>query len=310
MKRYLLLFTAFASLSLIGGTAHSAKPAHSGSITRLPTGFARTVVLWPAGAPGALGTTDEDIPRLFVYPPTRPEAAHTAVIVIPGGGYRTLVIEKEGADEARWLSAHGIEAFVLQYRLGPRYHFPAPLDDGARAVRYVRTHAHEFGLVHDNIGVWGFSAGAHLAGYLAAIHDQGTPNAPDPIDRASDRPDFAILAYGRLSMDPHIPRATNLEGLLGNDPTLEQIENVSIAPHVTRDTSPSFVYSTTGDQTVNALNATAYYDAMKRAGAPVELHIFEQGSHGIGMGQNPKSSAEVQILPTLISNWLQMHAWM
>ena len=306
MRRYLLLFTAFASVCLLGGTAQSAKPSH----LKPPTGSARTILLWPTGAPGAVGTQDQDIPKLYVYPALGRDSSQTAVIVMPGGGYRTLVMEKEGADAARWLSAHGIEAFVLQYRLGPRYRFPAPIDDGARAIRYVRSHAHEFGLAEDKIGVWGFSAGAHLAGYLATVHDDGQPRAADPVDRASDRPDFAVLAYGRLSMDPYIPRATNLEGLLGNDPTMEEIDRVSIAPHVTRDTPPSFVYSTSADQTVNSLNATAYYNAMKRAGAPVELHIFERGLHGIGMGQNPKSPAEVQILPTLISGWLQMHTWM
>ncbi len=229
---------------------------------------------------------------------------------MPGGGYRTLVMEKEGAAEARWLNSHGIHAFVLQYRLGPRYRFPAPIDDGARAVRYVRSHAAELGVEKNRIGVWGFSAGGHLAGYLAAVHDAGNSHATDPIDRVSDRPDFAILSYARLSMDPSIPRATSLEGLLGNDPSLAMVEQVSVAPHVTRDTSPSFIYSTTADQTVDSLNATAYYDAMKRAGAPVELHIFERGPHGTGMGQNLKNLAELQILPTLVADWMQMHGWM
>ena len=142
-------------------------------------------MLWPNGAPGALGGGEGDIPKMYMYP--APGAGvHSAVIVMPGGGYVHLAIEKEGGEEARWLNAHGVTAFVLEYRLGPRYHFPSPMLDGARAMRYVRSNAAELGVAKDRIGLWGFSAGGHLAGYLAAVNDNGAASAEDPVDRVSD----------------------------------------------------------------------------------------------------------------------------
>src|SRR5271154_2640516 len=217
MRRLLWLAAGFVGTCLsvgcasITATAATAPPATE---TKPPAGFEKAVVLWPKGAPGALGTSDGDVPKLFVYPATGAEP-HPAVIVMPGGGYQHLAIEKEGGEEARWLNAHGVTAFVLEYRLGPRYHFPSPMLDGARAVRYVRSHAEELGVEKDKIGLWGFSAGGHLAGYLAAVNDPGESRASDPIDRVSDRPDFVILSYGRFSLDDSIPRTTSMEGLLG-----------------------------------------------------------------------------------------------
>jgi acetyl esterase/lipase len=265
--------------------------------------------LWPAGAPQSLGNEDGDIPKLYAYP-VAGGGTHPAVIVLPGGGYMHLVTGKEGAVEAHWLNEHGVTAFVLQYRLGPRYRFPAPMLDGARAVRYVRSHAKELAIAPNKIGLWGFSAGGHLAGYLAAVHDRGEAKASDPIERVSDRPDFAILSYGRFSMDDSIPRAGNMNGLLGKHPTREMLDAISVVKLVTKDTSPSFIYATTADQTVNSLNATAYYDALKRAGVPVELHIFERGAHGTGMGQGLKGLPELAIYPTLLENWMELHGWM
>ena len=300
-----------APLSGAAAKPAAAKPAAKPAAAKVkpPKGSSRTIVLWPAGAPGAVGKEDGDIPRLYVYPATG-EGVHSAVIVLPGGGYRSLVTEKEGGDEARWLNAHGVTAFVLQYRLGQRYEFPTPMLDGARAVRYVRSHAEDFGVLPDRIGIWGFSAGGHLAGYLATTHDKGDARAIDFVERVSDRPDFAILSYGRLSTDPSIPRDTNLEGLLGDHPTPEQLRAVSIELLVTKDTSPSFIYSTSADQTVNSLSAAAYYEAMKRVGAPVELHIFERGPHGTGLGLSLKGLPELAEYSVLVANWMQIHGWM
>ena len=279
------------------------------TITKPPSGFTKTIVLWPNGAPGALGNGDGDVPRMYVYPAAG-TGSHSAVIVMPGGGYTHLAIEKEGGAEARWLNEHGVTAFVLEYRLGPRYHFPSPMLDGARAVRYVRSHAAELDVAKDRVGLWGFSAGGHLAGYLAAVHDSGTAGATDPIERESDRPDFVIVSYGRFSMDESIPRKTNMEGLLGDHPTQAMLDAVSVVKLVTKNTSPFFIYSTTGDQTVNSMNATALYDALKKADVPVELHIFERGGHGTGMAQGLKNLPELAIYPTLLANWMEMHGWM
>ena len=315
MKQFLLLAGGCLCACFCGGCAPVAatastavKPAPA-TTTRPPAGFTKTIVLWPNGAPGAVGTEDADVPKMFVYP-AKDAGLHSAVIVMPGGGYTHLAIEKEGGTEARWLNEHGVTAFVLEYRLGPRYHFPSPMLDGARAVRYVRSHAAELDVAKDKIGLWGFSAGGHLAGYLAAVHDNGTVGAPDPIERVSDRPDFAILSYGRFSLDDTIPRKTNMEGLLGDHPTQAMLDTVSVVKLVTKNTSPCFIFSTTGDQTVNSMNATAFYDALKQAGVPAELHIFERGGHGVGMAQGLKEQPELAIYPTLLANWMEMHGWM
>ena len=279
------------------------------SSAKQPRGYERTVVLWPNGAPGALGKEDADIPKLYVYP--APGAGeHPAVIVLPGGGYRTLSAEKEGGEEARWLNAHGVMAFVLEYRLGPRYGFPIPMLDGARALRYIRSHAAELSVPANKIGLWGFSAGGHLAAYLATTHDAGNARSVDPVDRVSDRPDFVILSYSRLTLDPAIPRKTNLEGLIGTHPTVTMEEAVSLERHVTRDTSPCFLFATTADETVNAMNSTTFYDALKRVGVPAELHIFEHGQHGSGMAQDIAGETELAIYPTLVASWMQIHGWM
>jgi acetyl esterase/lipase len=317
MKLILLLLAGLISPAWAGGILFAGSPPAAPKTAvrpaapkiKPPTGFARTIQLWPGAAPGAVGKEDGDVPKMYLYPAVG-EGAHSAVIVMPGGGYRNLMMEKEGGAEARWLSAHGVTAFVLEYRLGQRYSFPTPMLDGARAVRYVRSHAEEFGVTKDKVGVWGFSAGGHLAGYLATTHDKGDPHTADVVERVSDRPDFVILSYGRLSMDPSIPRETNLEGLLGDHPTPEEVKAMSIDRLVTKDTSPSFIYSTTADQTVNSLGATAYYDALKRAGVPAELHVFERGPHGTGLGLNLKGLPELAVYPMLVENWMQVHGWM
>jgi acetyl esterase/lipase len=318
MKQLLWLsvgcFCGCLGVGCASSLATAATPAHAvvvapATVTNPPKGFARVVVLWPNGAPGALGDGEGDVPKIYVYPAPG-TAIHSAVIVIPGGGYVHLAMEKEGGEEARWLNAHGVTAFVLEYRLGPRYHFPSPMLDGARAMRYVRSHAAELGVTKDKIGLWGFSAGGHLAGYLAAVNDNGISGAEDPIDRASDRPDFAIVSYGRFTMDDSIPRKTNMEGLLGDHPTKTMLDSISVVKRVTKNSSPCFIFSTTADQTVNSMNATAFYDALKQANVPVELHIFERGQHGTGMAQGMKGMSELAIYPTLLANWMEMHGWM
>jgi acetyl esterase/lipase len=275
-----------------------------------PAGFSSALVLWPGGAPLATGTGAEDVPKLYTYPASG-AGAHAAVIVMPGGGYTHLVMEKEGGVEARWLNAHGVSAFVLAYRLSPKYVYPAAMLDGERAVRYVRANARTLGVDPGKIGVWGFSAGGHLAGSLAAIHDGGKPEASDPVERVSSRPDFAILSYARLTMNEDVPRKGSMESILGEHPTQAAIDAISPDKHVTKDTSPSFIYSTGGDQAVDPLNASVFYAALKRAGVPAELHLFERGPHGTGMAQTLKPELhELAIWPTLLADWMEQNGWM
>jgi acetyl esterase/lipase len=311
MKRTFVLIAGLGCLWLCAGhpLPVDAAPAAVNAVVKPPKGFDRTVVLWPNGAPGALGNGEADVPKLYVYPAAG-AGVRSSVIVMPGGGYRNLSMEKEGGEEARWLNAHGVTAFVLEYRLGPRYGFPSPMLDAARAIRYVRSHAAEMGLAKDKIGLWGFSAGGHLAAYLATTNDDGNVSSPDPIERVSSRPDFAILSYARLSLDPTIPRKTSLEGLIGDHPTQAMLDTMSVEHRVTKSTPPCFLFATTGDETVNAMNSTAFYDALKRAGVPAEMHIFERGRHGTGMAQGLAGMPELAIYPELVANWMQMHGWM
>ena len=283
--------------------------------TAPPSGFAKTIVLWPDGAPLALrngpSATDGDVPKLYTYPAEGP-GPHAAVIVMPGGGYTHLVMDKEGSVGAKWLAAHGIDAFVLEYRLSPAYRYPAPMLDASRAVRYVRSHAAELGVDPAQIGVWGFSAGGHLSALLSAVHSAGDPKAKDPIDRVSDRPDFAIISYGRMDLSLNVPRPVPTAGSPGMEIVLgAPTTNLDVISAVNRDTSPTFIFSTTGDQTVDSRNAADYYVALKRVGVPVEMHIFELGQHGIGFAEKlPESQRELRILPTLLANWLQVHGLM
>jgi len=288
--------------------------------TAPPLGFTATIVLWPGGAPLALRTgpaaTDGDIPKLFTYPAPG-TGPHPAVVVLPGGGYTHVVMDKEGSVEARWLNARGVSAFVLEYRLSPAYVYPAPILDGSRAIRYVRANAAALGVDPNKIGVWGFSAGGHMAGYFATIHQPAHPTAVDEVDRVSDRPDFAILSYARLTLDPAIPTSLSATGtgpmatLIGDHPTQAAIDAVDPVKHVSADTSPCFIYSTGGDKSVDPLNASVFYAALKRAGIPVELHIFERGPHGTGMAQTlAPELRELSIWPTLLANWMQQNGWM
>ncbi len=302
-----------ATLPLAAQTPAAGTPAGPVVATKTvpPTGFAQTIVLWPGGAPLAQGTTEGDIPKLFTYPAAGP-GPHSAVVVMPGGGYTHEVMEQEGAWEAKWLVEHGVSAFVLEYRLSPAYVYPAPMLDASRAIRYVRSHAAELGVKPDAIGVWGFSAGGHLSGYMATVHKAGDPNAQDPIDRVSDRPDFAILSYAPLSMDIYERAGTTpLKTLIGDHPTQAAINAVDPVRHVSADTSPCFIYSTTGDKTVDSRNADEFYEELKAAGIPVEMHIFELGPHGthMGLGLAP-NLRELTVTPTLIANWMQLHGWM
>jgi acetyl esterase/lipase len=273
-----------------------------------PKGFTSIEILWPGGAPGAVGTADGDVPKLYCYPAAG-AGPHAAVVVLPGGGYTHVVMEKEGAVEARWLNDHGLSAYVLQYRLSPAYRYPAPMQDGERAVRFVRSHAKEWGLRADAIGVWGFSAGGHLAGYLATANNAGDAAAADAVERVSSHPDFAIFSYARLSLDPAIPGTFGMKTLIGDNPSQELLDTVSPILHVTKDTSPSFLYGNSHDETVSSLNATLFYNALQLAHVPAELHVFEAGPHGTGMAQNLPKLPELAIWPTLLQHWMELHGW-
>jgi acetyl esterase/lipase len=264
-----------------------------------------TVLLWPNGAPGALGDAPEDKPTLTIYLPTS-NPTQTGVIVAPGGGYLHLSMTKEGSDIAAWLNQHGVAAFVLQYRLGPKYHHPIELGDAQRAIRMVRSQAQSFGIVPGRLGIWGFSAGGHLAATTGTKFDAGNTAASDPIDQQSSRPDFLVLSYPVITFKPPYNHVGSLHSLLGPDPDPALVDALSAELNVTPQTPPTFLYATTDDQTVPAMNSTLFYDALVRAKVPAEIHIFQHGAHGSGLGGTSHSLTQ---WPNLLYTWLQTNGW-
>jgi len=262
--------------------------------------------LWPAGAPGAKGTEPEDVPALALYRPDPAKRSGAAIVVCPGGSYQHLA-DHEGHDVAVWLNRIGITAGVLRYRLGPRYHHPAPLQDAARAVRTMRARAGEWGVDPHLVGIMGFSAGGHLASTLATHFDDGDASATDPIDRTSSRPDVAILGYPVVSMEDPIAHVRSRQNLLGDNPSLELVELLSNDKQVTARTPPVFIFQTNEDSGVVAENSLRLVAALRKAGVPVEMHLFEKGKHGVGLAQDDPA---LKLWPTLLENWLRVNSFL
>ena len=263
-----------------------------------------TIPLWPGSAPGALGDQDIDKPTLTVFLPVRNQATGTGVIVCPGGSYTALASNHEGRQVANWLNSLGVAAFVLKYRLGPRYHHPIELGDAQRAIRIVRSHATEYGVQPDRVGIMGFSAGGHLASTTGTHFDTGNPGAPDPIDRAGSRPDFLILVYPVISLTTEYTHAGSLRNLLGETPDPKLKESLSSELQVTPQTPPTFLFHTNEDKGVPAENSVLFYLALRKAGVPAEMHIFERGPHGVGLALR---DPQLAMWPNLLANWLRAH---
>jgi acetyl esterase/lipase len=265
-----------------------------------------TVLLWPDGAPGALGTADDDKPSLAIYPAPTPAKTQTGVVVCPGGGYAHLAMDHEGTQIATWLNNLGISAYVLKYRLGPKYHYPIELWDAQRAVRYIRSRAAELGIRPDRIGLWGFSAGGHLASTVAT-HFAGVDKEADLIDRQSARPDFVILSYPVISMlDPYAHLGSR-RNLLGDKPDPALTLLLSNELQVTSQTPPTFLFHTTEDQVVPVENSIFFYLALRKAGVPVEMHIYQKGQHGVGLAA---SDPTLRTWPNHLSTWLQLQGFL
>ena len=257
--------------------------------------------LWADGAPGALGTADEDTPTLTPYLAPAARAVGTAVIVCPGGGYLHLSMEKEGSDVARWWNSLGVTAFVLKYRLGPKYHHPIELGDAQRAIRTVRARASEWGVRPDRVGIMGFSAGGHLTSSAGTHFDAGKPDAADAIERQSSRPDFLVLGYPVVSFTQNVHQGSK-RALLGDNPDPKRVENLSNELQVTAQTPPTFLFHTTNDQTVPVENSVMFYLALHKAGVPAEMHIYENGPHGVGLAPTDEALSS---WPARLADWMR-----
>lgn len=239
--------------------------------------------LWPEGAPGALGHEDKDIPTLTPFFAPADTATGAAFVICPGGGYAVLA-PHEGEGYAHWLNSLGISGFVLKYRLGSAgYRHPRMLEDAARAIRLVRFHAADWKLDTHRIGIIGSSAGGHLASTLLTHFDLGRLNAVDPIDHLSSRPDLGVLCYAVISMGP-LTHQGSRANLLGANPSPALIRELSNELHVTPQTPPCFIFHTFDDAGVPVQNSLEFAAALARAKVPFELHIYQHGAHGMGLG--------------------------
>ncbi|UCD29717.1 MAG: alpha/beta hydrolase [Planctomycetota bacterium] len=267
-----------------------------------PVKIPQVILLWPEGAPGAVGNEDQDQPTLSVYLPPKEKANKTSVIVYPGGGYRKLSMDHEGRQVAEWLNSFGVTAFVLKYRLLPRYKYPAPLDDAKRAMRIVRSRADEWNVDPQGIGILGFSAGGHLVSAIGTHFDYGKPDAKDRIERAGCRPDFMVIVYPCISLSLQNKSRPGRRSLLGDDPKL--VEEYSSDRHVTSETPPTFLMHAGNDRTVIPDHSIVFYQALRKAGVPAEMHIYERAKRGHGFGLAPNDPL-VSSWPKLCEDWMR-----
>ncbi|MBI1760827.1 MAG: alpha/beta hydrolase [Acidobacteria bacterium] len=242
----------------------------------------RTIELWPNGAPGATGTSDEDKPAITPFIPDAAKATGAAILVIPGGGFTLRATDHEGVQVAQWLKERGIAAFLLRYRIRPLYSREHWLRDAQRGMQFIRARAAEYRVDVNRVGVIGFSAGAQLAADATFNPLAGEAAASDPLDRVASRPDFLILSYGSMQMPAAAQSAANTK------------------------LPPTFMYCTAED-TGQMRGMVDLYASLHKANVPVEAHFFATGVHGVGFAQGDPVLGE---WPHLMHRWLTVGGWL
>lgn len=245
-------------------------------------------------------------PTMTVYLPAKKSATGQAVVICPGGGYARLAYDWEGLDVAKLLNAKGIAAIVLKYRLPVAKsnitpHL-SPLLDAKRAVRIVRANAARWNINKANVGIMGFSAGGHLASTLATHYDAGDAGAADSVERMSSRPDFAVLVYPVISMSKPIMHTGSRNNLLGEKPDSALAKLYSNELQVTAQTPPTFLVHATDDNGVPVENSLLFYQALKDANVPAELHVYPKGGHGFGLAVG---RGYLETWPDRLVDWLR-----
>lgn len=275
------------------------------------------IQLWPEGPPGAKPDGGEErvvnsrvsnihIPTLTYFPAAGDRANKAAVVVCPGGGYQIVAFSHEGIDVARRLNAIGVSVFVLKYRL-VEYGHPAPLQDVLRAIRTVRSRAAEFGVAPERIGVMGFSAGGHLAATAATLFDSPEGRTGAALDAVSGRPDFAALIYPVITLKDPFAHAGSRRNLIGQTPAAGQADRLSPDQQVTKNTPPAFLVHTAEDKSVPLENSILFYQAVRAAGGSAEMHLYEKGAHGFGLGQTLGPASD---WPARLETWMRAHGWL
>lgn len=259
--------------------------------------------LWPERAPHAIGDEQADIPHIELFLPQTGSGG--SVLVCPGGGYGHLA-PHEGETIGAFFAERGISAAVLKYRIAPRYKHPAPLADVSRAMRTLRHNAEEWKIDSARLAVMGFSAGGHLASTLSTNFDAGNASAADPIDRKSSRPDASVLCYPVITLQQPYAHTGSRNNLLGPDAPQSLADELSNDQRVTPQTPPTFLFHTVDDGSVPVENALLYAAALRRAGVPMELHLYETGRHGVGLAlDNPRLAGWSELLV----KWLGARGW-
>jgi acetyl esterase/lipase len=277
----------------------------------------RVIPLWQEGVPGAKPdagaelsvdgrVSNVQVPALTYFPAPQGISVGTAVIICPGGGYARLAFDKEGTDVAKRFNTIGVSAFVLKYRL-LEYGHPAPLQDVLRAIRVVRSRAAEFGIKADRVGVMGFSAGGHVAAAAATSFDSPAGRTGSPLDRTSARPDFAALIYPVITMKSPFVHGGSRDNLLGKNPSATLIDEWSVELHVTKNTPPVFLVHTEGDLTVPVENSLMFYQALRNATVPAELHLYAKGPHGFGLAEGLGTTSD---WPKRFEEWIRANGWL
>ncbi len=310
VNRLKLLAIIIAALAL-GFALHAPVSAagESGADMLSPPPETESFRLWEGRAPGATGDDAAQTPTLRVVRPPDGWANGTAIIIAPGGAYANLALAQEGSEPASWFAARGVTAFILTYRVGKAGRLPLPLYDGARAVRYVRAKAAEFGIDPGRIGMLGFSAGGHLAATTAAEASDAAAKPADDIDRVSDRPDFLVLAYPwvegpKLNAKGNSDYCMYSKFLVGGACEPAAYAGYLPTEAVTAGMPPTFLFTTDEDSIVPADSVVRFYLALRGQGVPAELHIFERGQHGSGLGGSNPSLSQ---WPQLLQEWLRGH---
>lgn len=281
----------------------------------------KVIKLWPKGVPNSKSnpsyksvidssqgwTFEKNIsdPTIGFYPAPKEKANGTAVIICPGGGYSVLAIKHEGSKVAEWLNGLGVTAFVLKYRLPDTAIMInktiGPLQDAQRAMRIVRRRAKEWNINPDRIGIMGFSAGGHVASTLSTHYNQKVYN---PVDSTSARPDFSILIYPVISMKASITHMGSRINLLGKHPSQKLVNLYSNELQVNKSTPPAFLVQSIDDNVVPVMNSIDYMLALKKYDIPCELHLYERGGHGYGLGRTKDTESS---WPEACARWLKMH---
>ena len=243
-------------------------------------------------------------PTITIFEPESGKATGTAVVICPGGGYSHLAINKEGYKLGAWFAEQGVTGFVLKNRLPSdaimKDKTIGPLQDAQRAIRYVREHAATYGIDTSKVGIMGFSAGGHLAS-TAATHY--ADHVYESTEGVSAKPDFSMLIYPVISLQRGITHQGSRDNLLGKNASQAAVYKFSGEYQVTPETPMTFLVHATDDGAVPVANSINYYLALKDAGVPVEMHIYEDGGHGFGMGR----SATANSWPEALSLWLKKH---